>query len=276
MRSKIDEITGVEVSTLNQSRKTKVSFENYYSDGKTSLHHNLEQDLYVKRNLDYFKDFNTRCREASNAGKDYNCSFYYITLRVRNRIISETNYYSRLSLVKAISEKFIRRVNAELGVKNQDSVGNKNRHFVAHASTFIEARTKYGNKDFHHAHIVLALYHSKAKILNTRKTELIEAALQCSAGDLDFSENTLSELLQSVKVQRINVASREKRYNELKRVLHYSSKHCHRDEDEFANFTNMKMVIRENNKNDRLDRLLGNTNRRVQGTRTIGTSGIRI
>ena len=272
MRSKIVENSSVEEMTLNQSQNTKISFENYSSDKKTSLHHNLEQDLYVKRNLDYFRDFNTRCREAANAGKDYNCSFYYITLRVRNRIISETNYYSRLSLVKAISEKFIRRVNAELGVKNQNSVGNKNRHFVAHASTFIEARTKYGNKDFHHAHIVLALYHSKAKILNTRNTELIEAALQCSAGDLDFSENTLSELLQSVKVQLINVASREKRYNELKRVLHYSSKHCHRDEDEFANFTNMKMVIRENNKNDRLSRLSRTTNRTTEITRSVDAS----
>jgi hypothetical protein len=274
MRSKIDEITVVEVETLNRVKNTKILFENFTSRTNNSLHYNLEQDLYVKRNLDYFKDFNTRCREAANADANYNCDFFYITLRVHNHLMIETGYYSRMSLMSEISNKFVSRLNTCMGVKNQKKVGNKNKHYVAHSSTFIEARNKRGIQNLHHSHIVLGLYHTQSKKLNER---LIRQALDGSyVGDEFGQANKLSELLQSIKVQRIYIGSREKRYSELKRVLHYSSKHCHRDADEFANFTNMKMVIRENNKNDRLDRLLGNTNRRVQGTRTIDASGIRI
>ena len=51
MRSKIVENSSVEEMTLNQSQNTKISFENYSSNKKTSLHHNLEQDLYVNNKI---------------------------------------------------------------------------------------------------------------------------------------------------------------------------------------------------------------------------------
>lgn len=273
MLSKIAEKTGVEEATLNQSQKTKVIFENYISQQKTALHHNLEQDLYVKRNLEYFSDFNSLCRSACNGSNSYNCDFFYITLRLHNHISAETNYYSRKSLVKEISEKFVRRINFALGIKREDKVGNKNKHYVAHASTFIEARTKHGNKDFHHSHIVLGLYHTQTKKLNEL---LVREALDGSYVGEEFGEaKKLSQLLHSVKVQRINIGSREKRYSELKRVLHYSAKHCHRDDDEFENFQNIKITKRKND-NDRHNRLSGRTNRRTISIGDIDTQGFQL
>ncbi|MDB2432117.1 hypothetical protein N9W88_03625 [Alphaproteobacteria bacterium] len=171
----------------------------------------------------------------------YDPDFFYITLRIHNKIISETNFFSRKSLVKDTATKFIQRVNKGLGVKREDKVGKNNIHYVAHAATFIEDKTKHGNTDFHHAHIVLGLYETQTRKFNT---ELIGTAIEGAyCGDFGAAMR-LDEMLQSILVQSINIkSSSPKRYEDLRRVLHYSSKHC--GSDEFDNFTNRKMTIRD-------------------------------
>jgi hypothetical protein len=248
MRSKVGEIRELEGETLNQSPKTKITFDVLHSGSSEPLQrNNLLQECLVQRHMDYFQEFSSLCRKqykkdfnVKNVGS-YDPDFFYITLRIHNKIISETNFFSRKSLVKDTATKFIQRVNKGLGVKREDKVGKNNIHYVAHAATFIEDKTKHGNTDFHHAHIVLGLYETQTRKFNT---ELIGTAIEGAyCGDFGAAMR-LDEMLQSILVQSINIkSSSPKRYEDLRRVLHYSSKHC--GSDEFDNFTNRKMTIRD-------------------------------
>lgn len=252
MRSKVGEIRGLEGKTLNQSQKTKITFETFQPRSSEPLQrNNLLQECLVQRHMDYFQEFSSRCRKqykkdfnVKNVGS-YDPDFFYITLRIHNKIISETNFFSRKSLVKDTATKFIQRLNKGLNVKREDKIGQNKFHYVAHAATFIEDKTKHGNTDFHHAHIVLGLYpygyDNKKRKFNI---ELIRTAIEGAyCGDFGAAMR-LDEMLQSILVQSINIkSSSPKRYEDLRRVLHYSSKHC--GSDEFDNFTNRKMTIRD-------------------------------
>lgn len=277
MRSKVGEKRGLVVETLKQSPKTKITFDIFNPKTKEPLNrNNLEQEVIVQRHMDYFQEFSSLCRKkykeefnVKNVGS-YDPDFFYITLRIHNKIISDTNFFSRKSLVKETATKFIQRVNKGLDVKREDKIGQNNIHYVAHSATFIEDKTKHGNKDFHHAHIVLGVYESKKRKFNT---ELIRTAIE-GAYCGDFGESMrLDDLLQSILIQRINVtSSSSKRYEDLRRVLHYSSKHCRTDE--FDCFTNRKITIR-NQDNDRLNRPLGRPHHRTPSNRTTNIQGFQ-
>ena len=277
MRSKVGEIRGLEGRNMNQSQKTKVIFEKYYPKESNSLPYNPLQDSIVQKHLNFMKSYNTLCRQTCGGSNSYNCDFFYITLRVDNHYWKDVNEYSHMSHMECISRKFIRRLNSVLGVKREDQVGKDKLHFVGHASTFIENRNKFGNiydyrgsKIHHHAHIVLGLYHTKSKKLNE---ESIRQTLDGSfVGDEFGVPMKLSSVLQSVKVQPINLGSQSKRYNELKRVIHYSTKNCRHEE--FSDFTNIK-IKQGNNKNDRLNRPLGRPHLRTPINRTTNIQGFQ-
>ena len=282
MRSKVVKIRGLEGETLNQSPKTKITFDVFHSRPSEPLQrNNLLQECLVQRHMDYFQEFSSRCRKqykedfnVKNVGS-YDPDFFYITLRIHNKIISEIgDRESRKSLVKDVATKFIQRMNKGLGVKRVDGIGQNKIHYVAHSATFIEDKTKYGKDDFHHAHIVLGVYPygygSKKRKFNT---ELIKTGIEGAyCGDFGAAMR-LDEMLQSVLIQSINIKSTSpKRYEDLRRVLHYSTKHCSSDGFDF--FTNIKMTIR--NENNGQAGLYGTIDYRTKRNRKFDGTGILV